>query len=278
MTFFKRVVSNIKRKLGFPEPLATITIWEQELLLRGSSIRMKPDYDDAWVLACALRAETIFDIGANVGYDSLIMLLKNQKCRIALIEANPEALTIASENLIRNHLSSRAHFISSFLGKNDDENIEFWTLGAGAAGSAYKSHAHSAAKSGTYIQVPSQKLDTLCKNLNIIPDFIKIDVEGAEYDVLSGAQQTASNHKIRILIEMHSNPDLSMLNNARNILGWADKMNYSCWYLKKHTLLAKPEEIEHRGRCHILLQPREWAYPDWLKTIGQADPLDKALN
>jgi FkbM family methyltransferase len=47
------------------------------------------------------------------------------------------------------------------------------------------------------------KLDTLVKILEIEPAFIKIDVEGAEYEVLQGMQETLSQYHPTLMIEIH---------------------------------------------------------------------------
>jgi FkbM family methyltransferase len=273
----ERIASFVNKTLGRPEPLHEYVLFGKPIMLRKSSVRIKPDYDDAWVLACGSRARNIFDIGASTGYDSLIILLNNPGCTITLIEANPEALVIACDNLVRNHLSDRARFIPAFVGREDDRHVHLWTVGTGQAGSKFRSHAVSAARAGLSINAPTIRLDTLCEKAGNVPDFVKIDVEGAEYEVLEGAKQSAALKNTRFLIEMHSNPELSMLENAKLVLKWADEMAYDCWYLYEHLKLEKPEVIAQRGRCHILLQPEQWAYPAWLKNISQSDPIEKAL-
>lgn len=50
------------------------------------------------------------------------------------------------------------------------------------------------------------------------------------------------------------------------------------WYCANKEELTDPEQIAHRGRCHLLLQPGAWEYPDWLRNISQSAPLSQALT
>ncbi len=237
-------------------------------LVRGS-IRETSDYDDAWFLACALRSEVIFDVGANQGHMAVLALLCPGVREIVLLEPNPDALAIAAENLIRNQLSQRARFLCAFVSDRSGDTARLWTVGPGAAGSMYAGHATTASRAGRSIQVPTTTLDDLVKSNGAAPDLVKIDVEGAEGLVLAGAKQCASRNRSRFLVEMHSNPELTMVANASGVLGWCEEVGYAAWYLAQGSRLTDPTPIGHRGRCHLLLQPRAWAYPGWLVGIAQ---------
>jgi hypothetical protein len=118
----------------------------------------------------------------------------------------------------------------------------------------------------------------LCDYYGVIPDLVKIDVEGAEHSVLIGSTGCARQEKTRFLVEMHANPDVTMEKNTANILDWCGAVNYRAWYLAQEAPLDDPIQINHRGRCHLLLQPAKWEYPDWLVGIKQSAALEAALN
>jgi FkbM family methyltransferase len=49
-------------------------------------------------------------------------------------------------------------------------------------------------------------LDTICSKLDIVPNNLKIDVDGGEVDVLLGAEKTLKNTSLKsILIEVDAN-------------------------------------------------------------------------
>jgi FkbM family methyltransferase len=274
----QRTRSFVRRKLGFPSPLVHGRILDREFIVREGTVPSQLDYDYAWVLACALHSEVFFDVGANVGYDTLLALLSPTIKRVVLIEANPEALSIAAENLIHNQLASKANFVAAFAGDVDNSTVKFWTVGTGAAGSIHQSHAVTAARANSFIEVPTITIDTLCADFNLTPELIKIDVEGAEYDVLKGSKACAEKRQTRYLVEMHSNPQMTMLANTENVMSWCRELSYQPWYLAKGERLDSAAQTQHRGRCHLLLQPSDWPYPECLVGIKQSAALETALS
>ncbi|RMF47481.1 MAG: FkbM family methyltransferase, partial [Deltaproteobacteria bacterium] len=100
--------------------------------------------------------------------------------RILLIDPNSAALSRAATNLIYNNLAGCCSFETAFVSDRSGETVPFYTVGAGAAGSMYKGHAQTAAAAGSVMQVPTTTIDALAARQSWAPDFIKIDVEGAE--------------------------------------------------------------------------------------------------
>jgi hypothetical protein len=64
--------------------------------------------------------------------------------------------------------------------------------------------------------------------------------------------------------------------NASGVLRWCDETGYVAWYLANGARLESADRIASRGRCHLLLQPDEWPYPQWLTGIPQGAPLERA--
>lgn len=277
MQRLRDIGSFLKQRVGLPPPLVTMELAGRRLLVRQGAIRETPDYDDAWLLACAQRAKVVFDVGANVGQAALIILMSDSIEHLVLIEANPVALAVAAENLIRNRLSAKANFVWAFASSVLGEDVTLWTVGTGSAGSRYQTHAKTAASKKSSLDVVSVTLDYLSDMYGIVPDLVKIDVEGAEYDVLQGSRGIASKAQARFLVEMHSNSQLPMIENATNVLRWCEDVTFRAWYLKEHCALQNAQQIQHRGRCHLLLQPKEWKFPDWLVDVQQSDDLARLM-
>ena len=96
----------------------------RNLVLWNDTVRLKPDYDDAWLAACARRASVFFDVGANVGFHSVVAAVVGVR-KLVLIEPNPVALAVAAQNLIRNQLSDEARFIPAFASEVTGNELDF---------------------------------------------------------------------------------------------------------------------------------------------------------
>ena len=241
------------------------------------SLRQKIDQDDAWWFYLAKHHSVIYDIGCNVGYTATLALIQNPNKKIVLVDPNPKALQKAAFNLIENGLGSQACFIAAFVGNTIDETIKFYTIGSKAAGSMHASHAKTAAAKNSFIEVKTVTLDYLYSFYDIKPDLVKIDVEGAETMVMESAKKIAKDTKCSFFIEMHKVENLGMEKAGQYMLEWSSEIDYSVWYPKTGELLTSAETIKNRGKCHLLLLPKEKSYPEYLKGIKQNAPLPKTI-
>ncbi len=231
--------------------------------------RLKPDQDDAWFFELTKHHPIVFDIGANIGYMSLLAAIQPINKKIVLVDPNPEALAKASQNLIINGFGVKCTFVSSFIGDKDGESIKFYTVGSGEAGSIYAGHAQTASLTNSFYFVNQITIDSLVEKLHCFPDLVKIDVEGAESLAIAGAIKTASSLKTKFMIEMHSPPELSMKDNAERILKWCHSNKYSAFYMRDAIELSNSDQIANRGKRHLLLIPKGEDYPIYLTTISQ---------
>lgn len=241
------------------------------------TIRATPDQDDSWFFHLAKHHEIIFDIGANIGYTALLAMIQNPNREYVLVDPNPLALQKAQGNLLNNNLGFRARYHSAFVSDKGNEVVKFYTLGSGAAGSIHASHAESAAAVNSFKKVSTVTLDYLYSYYGLKPDLVKIDVEGAETLVMEGANTLAAETQCTFFVEMHDVKDLTMETATNRMLAWAKAMNYKVWYLKTGEELTTGNTVKNRGKCHLLLLPKEKQYPSYLKEIEQNAPLPEAI-
>src|SRR5207244_8855988 len=103
----------------------------------------------------------------------------------------------------------------------------------------------------------------------------KVDTEGAERLVLKGATRIAGEQRTTFLVEMHSNPELSMESNGEAIISWCRDNAYKAWYLKEKAELKEISQIRNRGRCHLLLLPEMKSLPSYLCPLDQGAKLER---
>ena len=142
----------------------------------------------------------IFDVGANKG-QFLQMALSNldaDKCQIHCFEPCSHAFDILSRNARGNPFVS-LHNIG--LGKEKGEfNLYYDKPGSGTASLTKRRLDHFGVTISNLEKVAIDTLDNYCSNRDIKSiDLLKIDVEGHELDVLSGAKNMLANNNIGMI-------------------------------------------------------------------------------
>jgi FkbM family methyltransferase len=146
------------------------------------------------------NSDTIFfDIGANHGQFSLVVSqwLDSINKKVYAFEPHPNNLNVLQENLERNRCSNVEVVDRALAASNG-----FMTL----YGENVTASLQSVDDGRQENVVRVETLDKYCHQVGIIPNIIKIDVEGAELDVLKGGINTLTgNHEnIKIIYEMHT--------------------------------------------------------------------------
>jgi FkbM family methyltransferase len=143
------------------------------------------------------------DVGANVGFYSVLAARSLPGRRVLAVEPNPEALRRLAANLARNGVEAA---VTVFAGLASDGSGEA-ELNLIEGMEEYSSmgkivHASVAGKVSARLKVPAETLDRLVELYGLEPGLIKIDVEGAEKLVLDGAIATLTRFRPVILCEL----------------------------------------------------------------------------
>jgi FkbM family methyltransferase len=146
------------------------------------------------------------DVGANVGWHTLLMAkLVGADGRVLAAEANPSVRKRLAENLGINRF--RHVDVIPYAIADTEGTVEFFGPEAGDAssGDGHVVSADMSARSGV-IQVETRRIDALDAVAQIQRlDLIKIDVEGYEWPVLLGAEQTIAKFRPHIVFEFNQN-------------------------------------------------------------------------
>ena len=143
----------------------------------------------------------IFDVGANIGVTTAIFAAAHAERRVYCFEPSPRAFGHLSRTISENGLSNCTPMqvalgaAPGFVGFMDDPQ------------SASASHlaVEGVTLGGSSISVEVATLDEMVSRLNLAHlDFIKIDVEGFEADVIEGAQQTIKRLRPSVFLEFNS--------------------------------------------------------------------------
>lgn len=133
----------------------------------------------------------IYDCGANIGMSVLYFKMLYPESTIKAFEADPAIAKILQQNISKNKLRG-IEVIDKAVWK-DNMGIEFGQEGADA-GSIYNT--------GAKVKIPSLRLKELIEKEGRI-DFLKIDIEGAEIEVLSDCKDVLLKVN-KLFVEYHS--------------------------------------------------------------------------
>ena len=156
------------------------------------------------LLMSKLKSTDVFyDIGANAGYFSVIAstVIKEQNSIVAF-----EPVPYLHE-IIKHHAKvNRVNNISVYPYAVSDKSgtVEFSNMDK-TGGNTYISESSIFKKSEDSVIVKSTSLDDFLENNKNykIPTILKIDAEGAEFDVLNGAKKTLTDHKPLLFLSTH---------------------------------------------------------------------------
>jgi FkbM family methyltransferase len=183
--------------------------FEQELLERVSFLY-------------SFKNKKVFDIGANIGNHTLYFSKFCQAASVISFEPQQEAFAILEKNIALNECKNVVAYN--------------WAMGSNET-MASISFDLASSKGGSRVEVDTESGDIAMKTidgLNLEVDFIKIDVEGFEAEVLKGAQETLKRCSPVLWIEIGSK--LEAINRQLATMG------YILWeQLSPHDYLYKKQ-------------------------------------
>jgi FkbM family methyltransferase len=186
--------------------------------------------------------DVCFDIGSYHGFFAGVMWVAGASA-IHCFEPNPANLaTIHELKELNPGLPIEVHGLA--IGGEDSADAEFATMPELTMGKLATSTFQPGALRGDSLRVRLARLDSLLRDATIpAPDVIKIDVEGAELDVLLGAQSLLTTVKPGIFLEAHS-PQL-----ARDCNALLESVGYVVTVLETGRKLSGAPEMEI---CHLV--------------------------
>ena len=174
-----------------------------------------------------LKEGIAIDIGANGGMHTIpLAKMLGSSGEVIAIEPEPNNIIILKKNIKLNDLRNVTVINKACFSKTGKMKLYLDEFGGSGTHSLIK-------KQSKKINVETDTLDNILKNLKIKNvDLIKIDVEGAETDVLKGATKTLKKYHPKIIFEAW---DEQYLKKVKKIL---DKFNYKIKQIVPENYLA----------------------------------------
>ena len=208
-----------KKKIKF-------NIVNKKTLWRAQTLYSKEPITIEWIRKFE-KNKIFYDVGANIGVYSIFGSIISD-VKVFSFEPEINNFYILNKNILLNKLNQS---VSTFLiGINNETTFTKLHLGENETGGSHHFVGKSALDHnlkqrtiGYHQNIFSISLDDLCKKWNFpIPNYLKIDVDGIENQIIEKSDFILSSKKLEsILIEINSNRE-----EDNNIISKLNKYNF----------------------------------------------------
>ena len=176
-----------------------------------------------------------YDLGANIGFYAFLANRFISTGKIYSFEPSPISRKIFEQHLAINKKLMLHNNISilPFAISDREQEISFSNNEQRRDGNTYISGSTAYTEAKSIIIVKCFSIDELIEQGYEIPDIIKVDVEGAEFDVLKGAVNTLKKYKPDILLATHECHLPGVKDSCINFLM---KLGYTLKYTGTHNM------------------------------------------
>jgi FkbM family methyltransferase len=196
------------------------------------------------------KGDIVVDIGAHIGLYTIIASKRvGFNGRVVAIEADPDNFDILNRNIQLNKSANVKALKYAVYSK--EENLKLFLPNPGE--STYTKYntimSDRAQSKENFVEVKANTLDYLLQSNGIKQEevnWIKIDVEGAEYEVLKGAKDILSK-----------STDISLLIEIHNLSGGTNLYKPIVEYLNLYHFKIDFEKIYDSGERHIIARKKQ---------------------
>ena len=186
--------------------------------------------------------QTFIDVGAHIGYFSkLASHIVGKNGKVYSFEPTPSTYSLLNKNV---RTSNNITVINKAAFSSEKE-IDFNDYGV------INSAMNSFKNTGIYlgenvkkesIKVKTTTIDHFCKINNIEPNFIKIDAENAEYEILLGMNEVLKKHKPILSLEF-GDFNIEHVPRGKEVINFLENFNYKAYDILSNKLkLHKTQE------------------------------------
>lgn len=176
------------------------------------------------LLDCLKCDSVFFDVGANVGYFSVIA---SECSDVHSFEIDPRLCSIVESNFDKNGIAGR--IVNKAVSETTGDEVSFSPHQSGNPSTNKLS-----TETNTGVSVTTVSLDDYAEETNVHPDVVKIDVEGAEGGVLSGGSRVFGTDVEHIFLEIHPDHIESFGYRLEDIAEYLSDWDYSCSLFDAH--------------------------------------------
>lgn len=184
--------------LDYPQPPSAASEWVQPWMYASNYVLGQYAYGDQ-----VTPRGVYLDCGACCG-ETAVWALGAGAGTVFAFEPNPEAFGYLERNAKKFGADGRIVPVPRALG-DVPQILSMQTEEGNIGGARLASSPDNAASAGEAISVPVVTLDGWCRENNVRPDSIKMDLEGWEMAALRGARNVIAQHRPSLAICLYHN-------------------------------------------------------------------------
>lgn len=182
--------------------------------------------------------DVILDVGGNIGFHSIHFAHYASKGKVYSFEPSPETFELLSRNC-----KPYANIQPINIGIGKSEGVAKFHYASDHSYSGFKDTGKKEIINSEELPIMSLDAWTKKQELNRV-DFVKIDVEGFEDQVLKGMSEVISAYKPIIFIEI--SPTKNQTANPHEIFNSLLNYGYDAFYIQNNRLI----QTEHHSNTH----------------------------
>ena len=162
------------------------------------------------------QIDYFIDIGSNIGLYSLLVEKNFPKIKIFSFEPHPENFKKLRNNILNNKIKN-IEYLNYALGIDNEDR--FMIEGSIPGGHKVSNNNSTTVDIGGGIRVQAVKLESIMDKLKVDKiNFLKLDCEGAEGEIIKSLGVTGLKKIDKIAVEFHNNHSILNHSEIENIL------------------------------------------------------------
>ncbi|MEX0320549.1 MAG: FkbM family methyltransferase [Puniceicoccaceae bacterium] len=183
------------------------------------------------------KSECFLDIGANVGFYSVLSAVLNPSISSHAFELDPGLAAIIAKNGRLNDLSN-LKVVPAAAWSNSGEFVSF----SPTQENNPSTNSVSNTSAGDIICSPTISIDDYCRINKLVPDIIKLDVEGAEVRVIQALRIALQSTKA-LFLEIHPEQIRKMGDDINEIVEMLSANDFRVSYAADHKRSERLEQL-----------------------------------
>jgi FkbM family methyltransferase len=202
-----------------------------------------PTAEEKFLQSLDLKGKTVFDIGGYVGL--MTLFFASRSARVITYEPLSTSRSKIRDNLTLNRFENVTLRDVAVAAEPGEMKLIYDELMSGGATGDPEIAGELTLGAGKpkFCVVPVTTIDLEIAAQQVVPDFVKIDVEGMEYSVLCGMRKLIESRKPWLYVELHGTTAQDKQKNAQDVIQTMRDAGYEVYDVENARIIGPAEPI-----------------------------------